>query len=71
MKKNTPYEHPDEEVNAALIRLNDALCQWERMTERNSVLILKEVGGYVFRSESGKPGIPDFVTDEELLQRVK
>lgn len=63
-------EHPDKEVMAALIRLSDALCQWERNTGRESVLILREVDGYEYRAMSGKPNIPDYVTDEDLLSRV-
>lgn len=47
--------HPDREVQQALIRLNDALCTWERSTGLNSVLILREDNGFVFRSMSGKP----------------
>lgn len=64
-------EHPDREVNQALIRLNDALCSWERSTGRESVLVLRETGGFVHRSASGKPGIPSDITDEELLKRIK
>jgi hypothetical protein len=63
-------EHLDPEVNAALIRLNDALCMWERSTGRNSVLIIREEGGWKHRSQSGKPGIPDDVTDEQLLNSL-
>ena len=61
-------EHPDKEVKAALVRLSDALCQWERGTGRKSVLILREKD-YVYRAEDGKP-VPDFVTDEQLLSSV-
>jgi len=63
-------EHPDKEVMAAIIRLSDALCQWERNTGRESVLIIREVGGYKYRAMSGKPNVPDYVTDEDLLSRV-
>jgi hypothetical protein len=64
-------EHPDREVQAALVRLNDALCTWERSTGRRSILILREEGGYMHRSDSGKPTIPDDIDDEFLLQQVK
>jgi hypothetical protein len=47
--------HPDPEVRAALTRLLDALCSWERSTSRESVLILREVGGFEVRACSGKP----------------
>lgn len=59
-------QHPDPEVNQALIKLCDALCTWERNTGRNSVLIVREEGGFVFRAVSGKPGIPDDVPDSKL-----
>lgn len=64
-------QHPDEDVNAALIRLNDALCMWERSTGRNSVLIIREEGGWQHRSMSGKPDVPEDVTDERLLSTVR
>jgi len=63
-------EHIDKEVTAAIIRLSDALCQWERGTGRQSVLIIREKG-WSYRAQSGKPNIPDFVTDEQLLEMVK
>lgn len=62
--------HPCKDVQAALIRLNDALCMWERSTGRNSVLILREEGGFVHRSMSGKPAVLDDVTDIMLLHTV-
>lgn len=43
--------HPDSEVRHALVRLNDALCSWERSTGRESVLILRE-SDFVARSRS-------------------
>ena len=63
-------EHPDKEVTAAIIRLSDALCQWERNTGRETIFILREQGGYSYRAASGKPNIPEWVTDEQLLERV-
>lgn len=63
-------EHPDPEVRHAIIRLNDALCSWERNTGRESLLILREVGGFVHRSQSGKPGIPDDISDAQLLGMI-
>ena len=63
-------EHPDKEVTAAIIQLSDALCQWERGTGRKSVLIIREWGGYVYRAQDGKPNVPDFVTDEQLISMV-
>lgn len=64
-------EHPDKGVRQALIRLNDELCTWERATGRQSILILREEGGFVHRSASGKPNIPEDIEDEVLLQRIK
>lgn len=63
-------EHPDPDVNQALIRLNDALCQWERTTGRESVLIIREQGGWEHRSASGKPNVPKDVPDAALLGMV-
>lgn len=59
--------HPDREVQAAIVRLAGALCSWERNTGRQSILIIREQGGFVYRAASGKPGIPDDVTDETLV----
>ncbi len=60
-------EHPDPEINRALIKLCDALCQWERSTGRQSVLILREEGGFVSRTANGVR-IPDDVADQQILQ---
>lgn len=64
-------QHPDSNVNQALIRLNDALCAWERSTGINSVLIIREEGGWQHRSMSGKPDVPQDVSDEMLLCIVR
>jgi hypothetical protein len=64
-------EHLDREVRAALIRLNDALCSWERSTGRQSILILREQGGFEHRSASGKPSIPDDIPDETLWRIIE
>lgn len=58
--------HPDRDVEIAIIRLSDALCQWERATGRQSILIVREQGGFVYRAASGKPNIPDDIADEQL-----
>lgn len=63
-------EHPDREVKQALVRLCDALCQWERNTGIESVLILREQGGFVFRAASGKPNVPADVEDEMLMNII-
>ena len=54
--------HPNEDVQRALVQLNDALCTWERSTGRQSVLILREEGGWSHRSQSGKP-LPSSLDD--------
>jgi len=43
--KGDEMRHPNIEVETAIIRLNDALCMWERNTFRQSVLIIREQGG--------------------------
>lgn len=63
--------HPNPDVQQALVRLNDALCMWERDTGIDSVLILREKYGWSHRSISGKPGVPEDVTDQQLLDSVK
>lgn len=63
-------EHRDPEVQAALIRLNDALCSWERATSVESVLIIREAGGFEHRSVSGKPGVPKDITDSQLFRNI-
>lgn len=63
-------QHPDREVQQALVRLNDALCSWERSTGRQSILILREQGGFEHRSASGKPNITDDIEDEILWRQV-
>lgn len=64
-------QHPDPEVKQALIRLTDALCTWERNTGRESVLILREVDGFVYRAVNGKPNVPDDVEDAQLMKLIK
>lgn len=67
----THMEHMDPEVEKAILRLNSALCSWERATSRQSVLIIREQGGFVHRTASGKPVIPDDIPDEQALRMVK
>lgn len=63
-------QHPDPDVEHAIIRLCDALCMWERSTGRQSVLIIREQGGFVYRAASGKPIIPEDITDAEAVEIV-
>ncbi len=66
-------EHSDSDVQAALIRLCDVLCTWERSTGRESLLIIREVGGYHFRADCGKPldSALDDMTDEQLMRGLR
>lgn len=63
-------DHPSREVRQALVRLNDALCSWERSTGRQSILILREQGGFEHRSASGKPAPAD-IEDQYLWDALK
>ena len=63
--------HQSDDVNAALLRLSDALCTWERTTGRRSVLIVREEGGWNYRAADGKPMVPVDVSDTMLLQMVE
>jgi len=63
-------EHPDADVRQAIVKLCDALCSWERATSRESVLIIREQGGFCYRAVSGKPGVPDDITDEQLKRYI-
>ena len=60
-------EHPNSEIQAAIIRLSDALCSWERATSRESVLIIRESHGFEYRAVSGKPNVPPDVPDSDLF----
>ncbi len=64
-------QHPDREVRQALVRLTDALCSWERSTGIESVLILREAGGFVYRAVSGKPNVPDDIPDSHLMKIIE
>lgn len=62
--------HPSLEVNQALIKLADALCQWERSTGNQSILILREQGIPSIRFDCGKPTIPEDMLDSEVLEML-
>ena len=62
-------QHPDKEVQAAITRLSDALCTWERNTGRESVMIIRE-NGFCFRAISGKPNVPDDISDEQIKMTI-
>ncbi len=63
-------QHPDNDVQKSLDHLNDALCQWERLTDRRSILILKEEGGYISMTDSGKPFDFKGIPVEHLLSQI-
>jgi hypothetical protein len=63
-------QHIDRECESALIRLNDALCLFERNTRRKYTLILvpESPDEKIHMSHSGKPLPPDLdMTPEEIL----
>ena len=64
-------EHPDKDVQAAIVHLCDALCTWERNTGRQSVLILREEGGFHYRAVSGKPNSDGTLINVSDLEVVK
>lgn len=62
--------HIDKECEAALVRLNDALSQFERHTGREYTLILipESPDEKIHMSQSGKPLPQDFdMSPEEIL----
>jgi len=62
--------HKDPECEQALIKLNDALCSWERDTGRKSILILipEAADEPIVMSQSGKLLPKNFnVSPEEIL----
>jgi hypothetical protein len=62
--------HIDKECESALIRLNDALCSFERATEREYTLILvpESPDEKIHMSQSGKPLPENFcMSPEEIL----
>jgi len=63
--------HIDQECESALIRLNDALCSFERATGREYTLILvpESPDEKINISQSGKPLPPNFDESiEEILE---
>ena len=70
MENLSNMEHPNDDVRQALIKLSDALCTWERSTGRESVLILRESGGFVYRAMSGKSNVPNDIEDADLVRII-
>lgn len=63
-------EHPDSRVREAINELVYDLCMWERATGRSSILIIREQGGFAYRSYCGKPTVPDSMTDADALALI-
>ena len=61
--------HPSDEVNRALIALNDAILRWERDTMRDTALIVKS-DNWHYRSLNGKP-CSDCISDDDILSCVE
>lgn len=63
--------HTHEEIEKALVNLCDRLCQWERSTGRQSVLILKE-RDFTIRAIDGVRAFAQdkMISDEKLLKLV-
>ena len=62
--------HIDQGCESALVRLNDALCSFERATGREYTLILvpETPDERIHMSQSGKPLPPNFsMSPEEIL----
>jgi len=62
--------HIDQNCELALVRLNDALCSFERMTGREYTLVLvpESPDEKIHMSQSGKPLPEDFdMSPEEIL----
>lgn len=62
--------HQSDRVQTAIEALENELVEFERNTGRQSVLILREEGGFVRRSISGKPFCKTERTDLELVFAV-
>ena len=59
--------HQSEKVQAAITKLCDALCEFERATGRQSAFVIREDTGFFYRALNGKPGVPSDISDEDLL----
>ena len=67
-------QHPDPDCRAAIMRLLDALCTWERSTGRESLLVLVPVeeDEPVIVADSGKPlGDSAMLTNDIITERVQ
>lgn len=65
------HNHPDPEINALLIQLNDRLCQFERATGVGVAMVIRDSTGWEHRSLDGKPDVPNDLMDHELFDAAK
>lgn len=65
-------EHPDPDVERAMISLFDALCRWERSTGRESLLVFipAEKDEEVIVADSGKLTPPWRINNEVIIHQV-
>jgi len=49
--------HPDQEIAALFRQLREKLCQWERSTGRESMLIFREVPGNLCQHPFQRPDV--------------
>jgi len=61
--------HVNQEVDSAIVRLADALCEWECSTGIESAMIIRE-RNFCFRAVNGKPGLPDDITDQDITNSI-
>jgi len=67
-------QHPDPNVERAIVELANALRAWGRNSGRESILIVREEDGFICRAyiaPSWNPDVPDDITDEQMLQKIK
>lgn len=61
--------HKDKRVAEAILKLNDAICEYERTTQIDHVVIIRG-GSFVSRSLNGKPVTQHWVSDEDLINQA-
>ena len=62
--------HSNNEVHEAILHLCDALCAWERVTGRQSVLLVYEQGSVGFRAVNGK-FVSAEINDSGLMDTIQ
>lgn len=61
--------HKSEYVQREIQSLLDSLCQYERSTFIESILIIRQKDGFCLRAVNGVQNFaPDDMTDQELLK---